>query len=67
MVQAGTQVMNDLPAKNAEAPWDDSVRVKFNRFLDGVRIIIGDSWVRTTFKKDPDFSFEIEDVLVGPF
>jgi len=67
MIQARTQVMNDLATKNCESLWNDSVRMGFNRFLDGFRLIIGDNWVRPILKECGDFSFEIQDILVGPF
>jgi hypothetical protein len=67
VVQARTQVVNDFSNKNTEPPWDDSLCMRFNRFLDGFRVIIGDTWVRPIIKEDRDFSFKIQDVLVGPF
>lgn len=67
MVQAGAQVVDDFAAEDAESAWDESVRVGFNRFLDGFRVIIGDNWVRPVMKECSDFSLQIQDVLVGPF
>jgi hypothetical protein len=67
MIQTRAQMVNNLPAENAESQRHDSVRVRFYRFLDGSRLIIGDNWVGPILKEGGDFFVENQDILVGPF
>ena len=60
-------MVNDFSAENGESLRDDSFYVPFNRFLESFRLMIGNDWVQPiTLKKSGDFSFEINDVLIGP-
>jgi len=67
VIQAGAQVVNDLSNQDAKTKWDNSVYMRFNRFFEESRFLLGDNWVRPLFKERRDFSFEVQDVLIGPF
>lgn len=67
VIQARTQVMNDLAAQDPTAQRDDEVSMIINRFLPLLRIYIGNDWILASSEEAADLPTKIDDVLIGPF
>ena len=67
MVEAGTQVMNDLTSQYTEALGDLQGSMVVERFLPSPILCIGNNWVLAFLEEARDFAIKIDDILIGPF
>lgn len=66
VIEARSQMMNDLARKNAESQRDRQLLVIVKRLLPELVVWMGQDWVLAGFKECDDLSVQVDDVFVGP-
>lgn len=67
VIENGPQVVNRFPGEHGEAQRDHLASMIVNRFLPELVIKLGENWVLAILNEGVDLSFQIQDVLIGPF
>jgi hypothetical protein len=67
VIEAGPEMVDDLPSKNAESWWDHAISVVMNRLKELLSIVVWENRVLAFLKEEGDILIKIEDVLFGPF
>lgn len=67
MIEAGSQVVDNLASEHTEAEWDRKLLMILNSLKVELVLWIGEDGVLAGLKKPGDFGIEITDVLLGPY
>jgi len=67
MIEARSQMVDDLSSQGAEAGWHGAVLLVIDRLKENLAAVLGQDRMFAFFKEQQDFGVQITDVLFGPY